>query len=784
MRRLLIGVLFSFAAWAQSEAPVRYIVELTEEPTIKAESLGERTEARAARVASEQQIFESRLASYAPGARAVARTHAAVNAVIVEGAPGQLQSLAAMPGVKRAQQARLLKQHMIDAMNTHLLTIGWFRAGGLESAGKGIKIAIIDSGIEPEHPAFQAPPDMQMPDGFPQASGPGNYELTTRKIIVMRSYDNLSARDRNGHGTAVAAVAAAVPHQSPRGLFIGAAPRAYLGVYRTNVGSSGQHREDFLLLALEDALNDNMNVINLSLGYTGLLSAQDTSLAQAARNIADRNVTVVVSAGNDGPEIMTSNPLGAYQQVISVGATQNARVTTQPRVMTPTGSPIDAGLSTNAATANPVSGQLVDVASLDGNGLACNPLPAESLQGFIPLILRGTCGFAAKLANAAAAGAQGAIVRNDPANPDAETLTNMDVSTNPTIPGLYVRASDGLRLKQELAANEEYQVVLQFLSATTNPNQIASFSSLGPPVDLTIKPDLVATGDNLYTATQTTNPTGLYSASGYITISGTSFSSPMVAGSAAVIRGAKPGLFPNDYRSLLINNTTPLADARGVPLPVQSAGSGSLNMDFAMRATVTAEPVSVSFIPQDSTFSTWRQVIVRNISAEPRTYTLSVETRDALKPLLTDYQVSLNPGEIAGPVLVFEGGAVPSGAYQGFIRIDEPQSGVTTRVPYWLAVKSTAPAKISLPLPPDDSRAGTVVSFYLRVHDSAGLLLMDPKPVIEPVLGAGSVISIDPSGFYPGTWFVSVRLGPAQGLNQFRVTAGAATRTISITALP
>lgn len=784
MRRLLIGILFAIGAWAQSEAPVRYIVQLQEEPTVKAESLGEAPAARNARVASEQQLFESRLASYAPGAHAIARTRAAINAVIVEGVPGQLQSLAAMPGVKRVEQARLLKQHMDTAIHTHLLTVGWARTGGLDHAGEGIRIAIIDSGIEPEHPAFRAP-DLPMPDGFPQASGPGNNALTSNKIIAMRSFDNLSARDLNGHGTAVAAAAAAVVHQSARGLFIGAAPRAYLGIYRTNVGSSGDHREDYLLQALEAALNDNMNVVNMSLGYSGLLDAEDTILAEAARNLALRNITVVVSAGNDGPEIMTSNPLAAFPEVVSVGASQNARVTTEPTVLVPTGSPIEAAPSTNATEASPVSGQLVDVVTLDGNGLACNALPAGSLEGFIPLIMRGTCSFADKLANAAAAGATGGIVYNDPARPDAETLTGMDVTTNPTIPGLFVRASDGLRLKQELAASEEYQVVLRFLSASNNPNRLAGFSSLGPPVNLTIKPDLVATGANLYTATQTTNPnSGLYSANGYITLSGTSFSAPIVAGSAAVLRRAKPGLYPNDYRSLLINSAVPFVDGAGVPVPVQWAGNGSLNMDFAVRSTLTADPVSLSFGAQDATFSTWRQVILRNISVEPRSYTLSVETADTVRPFLTSSQVTLNPGEIAGPVLVFEGGAIPPGAYQGRVRIEEPESGITTRVPYWLAVKSTVPARISLPAPPEDSRAGDTTSFYVRVHDSAGLMLTEPKPEIETVTGSGSFVSVDPSGFYPGSWFVIVRLSGTPGLNQFRVRAGAVSRTISITGAP
>src|SRR6185295_5865797 len=110
---------------------------------------------------------------------------------------------------------------------------------------------------------------------------------------------------------------------------------------------------------------------------------------------------------------------------------------------------------------------------------------------------------------------------------------------------------------------------------------MASFSSRGPNVDLAIKPDVVAVGNNLYLATQKTNPFGaLYDASGYLANGpGTSLSSPLVAGAAAVVKSARPGLTAAQYRSLVVNSAAALSAANGSALPVQSTGAGLLNVE-------------------------------------------------------------------------------------------------------------------------------------------------------------------------------------------------------------
>ena len=115
----------------------------------------------------------------------------------------------------------------------------WSALGGPNNAGAGIKIAILDSGIDETHPGFQDR-SLTTPPGFPKSGDADDATHTTNRIIVVRGFvgplasgdgtpeftlpDDLSARDHVGHGTAAAMIAAGVSHQSPVGTISGVAP--------------------------------------------------------------------------------------------------------------------------------------------------------------------------------------------------------------------------------------------------------------------------------------------------------------------------------------------------------------------------------------------------------------------------------------------------------------------------------------------------------------------------------------------------------------------------------
>ena len=183
---------------------------------------------------------------------------------------------------------------------------------GLTNAGQGIKIAIIDEGIDQTHPFF-SPAGYTMPAGYPK----GQTAYTTAKVIVARAFPPASPTwkhaskpfdpEMSSHGTHVAGIAAGNANTLAQGVRIsGVAPRAYLGNYKAltiptdaDVGLDGNSPE--LVAAIEAAVADGMDVINMSLGEPEIEPSRDI-VVKALEAAARAGVVPVVSAGNDFEE--------------------------------------------------------------------------------------------------------------------------------------------------------------------------------------------------------------------------------------------------------------------------------------------------------------------------------------------------------------------------------------------------------------------------------------------------------------------------------------------------
>src|SRR5262249_27544755 len=149
-----------------------------------------------------------------------------------------------------------------------------------------------------------------------------------------------------------------------------------------------------------------------------------------------------------------------------------------------------------------------------------------------------SCFFEDKLNHAQSAGAVAAIVYMNTDSPDVVT---MDVRSS-LLPAVSIDNPAGLEIRNRIrTASASGSIQFTSSGVARNANAMTSFSSRGPNVDLAIKPDVVAVGDNLYLATQKANPFGaLFDASGYLANApGTSFASPLVAGAAALVKGAR-----------------------------------------------------------------------------------------------------------------------------------------------------------------------------------------------------------------------------------------------------
>jgi len=439
--------------------------------------------------------------------------------------------------------------------NTSLIGVGIPREQGFE--GQGIKIGIIDTGIDYYHPDLL---------GFgPNGKVVGGYNFVDN--------DNKSV-DTTGHGTEVAGIIAA------DGSLKGVAPKAKLFSYK--VSSTGESvSSDLIVKAIHRAIEDKVNVINISLGVNKTNDEIDQAVSEAVKN----GIIVVVAAGNNGPDDGTIGSPGKDPDAITVGATYNN--ITQSIVSTleigKTQYQVLPMLGTNPLS-KPITGKIV----FGGYGRMRDLVNVDTKDSIL-LEERGSdikgekVYFSEKERNAAQNGAQALIVfNNEPGIFFGELFQpNSASSNNPTIPVISMSKSDGLALKKSLQ-NE----IVAKLDVFSHPDFVAPFSSRGPVSPFYIKPDLVAPG----VFVNSTHIGGTYNLT-----SGTSIAAPHVTGAVALLLQKDPNLKPDDVASLLSTTTDPVTDAYGNYEPVDVTGSGRLNLTRAFSANLIIIPHSLVF---------------------------------------------------------------------------------------------------------------------------------------------------------------------------------------------
>jgi minor extracellular serine protease Vpr len=671
-----------------------------------------------------------------------------LNAVFVTAPKERLDELKRLPGVKGVVALRWRRLNLNRATQLINAPAAWAALGGVQNAGAGVKIAIIDTGIDQTHPAFEDS-TLQMPAGYPICSG-SDCAFTTNKVIVARSYvrqvaagsdaqnpaadsrpDDYSPRDRIGHGTAVASCAAAMPTSSPAGLTItGVAPKAYLGNYKI-FGSPEVNEtapDDAIIMALEDALNDRMDIASLSLGSPALAGPLDSGaicgnasdipcdpLAMAIENAVKAGMLVVVAAGNNAtgqsinaPAFGSVESPGDAPSAIQVGATTNSHFMSEGVEVPGSGVPSnlhqivgifgDAPVPPGAAAA-----PLSDVAQLGDNGLACTPLPPGSLNSAFALIENGTCDFLDKAENAEAAGAAGVIFYMDNQSP----LIAPDNLFFTAQPAIMISNSDGLALKSFIDANPGHTVQIDPAAfEQNNPtfNTLASFSSLGPSLgDNGLKPDMVAVGGssanfaNVYMAAQSFDPLGeLFSANGFAAASGTSFSTPLVAGAAALVKQAHPMFTPIQIKSVLVDAASQdvSLDESGNSACVPSLGGGKLDTGAALASVITVNPPTISFgIVTTTPITKPLQILNAGTSAVSLALAVAAAGSAASTRVTLDQSsLTLAPGASITVNAVLSGAVPAPGMYSGAITIQG--AIVPLQIPYLFLASAGYPANL------------------------------------------------------------------------------------------
>jgi minor extracellular serine protease Vpr len=768
----------------------------------------------------------------AGGIRVLGSTELLLNAVYVS-APGKTAAqLLQFPGVARVVRMQPVHRNLNLALGLVGVPGAWNVLGGEGNAGTGMKIGIIDTGIDNTNPAFQDP-SLSPPSGYPMGAGTNWQNFVNNKIIVARSYvdqlvlplqpgdtqdlsrpDDLSPRDRVGHGTAAAMIAAGETVNAPLAQITGVAPKAFLGNYKI-FGSPGVNDttfDDVVLMALEDAFNDGMDVVSLSVSSPALWGPDDTGStcgansgvacdprAQAVNNAVASGMTVVCAAGNSGyngyapPSYGTIESPGTAEGAITVGAVYNAHIFYQS-ISVPNGPANLQGIATFFAEGVPIPGgaftaPMLDVLTIGGsnNPDACAPLPANSLSGAIGLIgTDANCNHQTQAINAQNAGAVAVVFYLPTGNDSIYTLSTVP---GVGIPVTMIGNSDALNLESYLSSNPKHEVTLDptrvETDASSSQDFIAYFSSRGPALETeAIKPEVTAVGTDLYTAGQSYDPNGdMYDPSGFTVVNGTSFAAPMVAGVVAMVQQLHPNLTPSQLKSAVVNTANGSAvgdyDSNGNPVNagVETTGAGLLNAQAAVQTNVTIEPSTLSFGEIGSGPAS-QQLTFTNIGTSPVNLSLSnnpyfQDTGYTLS--LSQTSFSLAPGAETTITASLQGSNPSPGTDEGEIVVNGASQPLV--IPYLdgasdLNIANAFPLTgINFTGAPGDAVNG---SLQLEVVDDFGFPQSGVPVYFYPTLGNGAITQgTGTSGTDNyGIAYATAQIGTQLGAQEFAADIG------------
>jgi subtilisin family serine protease len=440
--------------------------------------------------------------------------------------------------------------------------------------GAGIKVAVMDTGIDYDHPDLGG----CFGDGCRVAYGwdfvGDDYDAGSNPVPVPDDDPD----DCGGHGTHVAGIVGA------NGTVVGVAPDVTFGAYRV-FGCTGSTSTDIMIAAMEMALEDGMDVLNMSIG-SSFWSWPQYPTAAASDRLVNKGMVVVASIGNSGAfGTFAAGAPGVGEKVIGTASFDNTSV------FLPYFEVDDSKIGYVAmsfAGPTPTSG-MEDYVFI---GRACNVSQGDTLladpTGKAALIVRGACSFNEKATFAIDSGATSVVIHNSSPGVFNGTLGSEIDGTTPVV---GISLEDGMFMRDEALVPTLTWTDQKTSSPNPTGGLIASSSSYGLAADLSLKPDIGAPGGSIYS----TYP---LEKGGYATLGGTSMASPHVAGGAALMLQAHPKTNSQAMRRILQNSADPapwsLNPGIGYYDSVHRQGAGMLDIDDAILATTRVEPGKIS----------------------------------------------------------------------------------------------------------------------------------------------------------------------------------------------
>ncbi|KEZ48998.1 S8 family serine peptidase [Metabacillus indicus] len=533
--------------------------------------------------------------------------------------------------------------------------------------GKGIKVAVIDTGVDYTHPDLKG--------NFKKYKG---YDFVDDDNDPQETPKGDPRGEETIHGTHVAGTVAA------NGGIKGVAPDAQLLGYRV-LGPGGSGSTEDVIAGIEQAVEDGADVMNLSLGNS--INDPDWATSIALDWAMAEGVVAVTSNGNAGPENWTVGSPGTSRDAISVGATQLPYNTYNA---------VFAGYESAKVMGFPSDEELLALSGKEmelvfaGLGKPAD-FEGKDFKGKIAVISRGEIPFVDKASAAKAAGAVGAVIYNNVAGevPDVAGLA---------VPSVKLTAADGQKLVNQLNSGNN-KATFTFTFAKKINETVADFSSRGPVVDTwMIKPDVSAPGVNIVSTVPTHDPADPY---GYAPLQGTSMASPHVAGAAALLLQAHKDWKVEDVKAALMNTAENLYDPNKVLYPHNTQGAGSIRVVDAINAKTLVTPGSHSFgvfskekgKQHENQFFT-----IKNESNKAKTYSFDVQFKNGNSGIHIVPQKNLkvkpdSSRQINFSVIV-DASKLPSGYHEGTLTVSDGKT--ETEVPTILFVKEPDYPRVAL----------------------------------------------------------------------------------------
>lgn len=486
------------------------------------------------------------------------------NGIAIQTDQRNLQKLRKQPFIKKTYPAQTY-QALRDTGNINQ-SIPFILQEQLPYTGKGVKVGVIDTGIDYTHPDLQA-------------SYQGGYDL------VDLDDDPMETKVEQGipttHGTHVAGIIAA------NGKMTGIAPEAELYAYRA-LGPGGAGNSIQVMAAIERAVKDGMDIINLSLGNS--INGPDWPTSVAVNRAAEFGVTVVIANGNTGPDLWTVGSPATASQVVSVGAST-------PELQQPY---LYDRFQQKRIEIVPMEGSVPWDFTKDVKVTT----DLQQLQGHDKILIteRSDIPFAQLAIEAEQQGAAALLIANKEPG-----LFQGAVEADVSIPVAAISKEDG-----DWLTDHPGYLLLEHEPVS---DTITDFSSRGPvTVNWAIKPEIVAPGAEIVSTVP----------EGYQALSGTSMAAPHVAGILALIKEAHPDWTPAQLKAALLTTAHPLDGYQ----PVEQ-GAGKVDPQAAIETDTLIYQSLLSFGQRtDLSEQVSAKLVVENVSQQTQQYKFSLPPQE------------------------------------------------------------------------------------------------------------------------------------------------------------